>query len=745
MTATTEAQVFLARHFGTLDEDETVEIRAFQVQTRALAREWFDDFDAAYAFAEEHAFDHDVYYGLNPRLGRKGTKDAVSRIVCLHADMDWKLFDGDREAGLRHLVEFEVEPSSVVDSGGGLHVTWTLATPLANDPALVTYAESLMRRLYYRLAPGEESLDGVQNIDRIFRVPGTLNHKPAHGAGGYLTRVLHQSDRRYDLEEFDRVLPLLPERVPASVANARSGASTWTTGDIEAMLGHIDPDLPYNEWVSVLMGVHSAFPGQEGFDLCDRWSTATREANGRNGSLLKQPEKWWGFRRGEGQVRATLGTVVRLAMDGGWTPPKGPNLVLRVPGEAPAVPEWRRLLADFPALGRDEMPLMLRRVVQHLEPLTLNWAEDWAETLALTGLSLLYPETKFEDSLGLNLWWLGVAPQAAGKSRSTEEVYKLARAVSVRGEFGLKAVTSATPEGYGTALDGDRVALVSYHSEYGGFLSTLKREHMKAGKEVLCDLYDGKDWVYQRSQVVVSCISPYLGVIATTTGTSLTANAERRDLQTGYLARFWFAAPDTGDRDLGYVSDLSRATLAEELLEHVLLVRGLPRARFDTPFGQDPPLLSDLKRSLGLNTGRVRTYEESLVDEELPAGRLIARVKKVACLLEALEASPRIKGDTLLVREGNVALAVRLAMRCSAYAARVARSIGSTKDDDNAEKLLRAMRRLKPEERQGIDFRQMMQKSHLNKAELLSSLDILKGEIEKFDMGRKEYYRLVRG
>lgn len=748
MTTAQEAKEFLARHFGPLDEGMTVEVRAFHAQSRSRSQTWHADFAGAVEMAFGLSPDHDVYFAVNPRWAGKGTKDGVARIICLHADFDYKVFDSKEEA-VKALVEFEIEPSAVVDSGGGLHVYWKLATPVANEPSLVNYVEHMMRRLYYRLAPGDDSLDGVQDISRILRVPGTVNHKPAYG-GDYPARVLYQGDVAYDLDQFDKVLPQLPERVPTAVANARGGTDNWTTEDVGAMLAHIDPGLPYNDWVGVLMGVHSAFPDQEGFDLCDAWSTATREANGQR-SLRNQPEKWAQFRRGDGQRRVSLGTVIKFAMDGGWSPPKGPNMVLRVPS-APAdtrAPEWQQLLSAYPALSRDEMPHMLQRLVQYLEPMTINWQEDWAEMLALTGFSLLFPDARFEN-LGVNLWWLGIAPQGSGKSRSTEEVYRLIRAVSVEGEFGVKVVTSATPEGYGAALNGQSVALLSYHSEYSGFLASLKREHMKGGKDVLCDLYDGSDWVYQRSTETIECISPYLAVIATTTGVAVTENGERKDLQNGYLSRFMFCVPDTYDRDLGVRSDLERIEMRQELLDHALRLRGVRRARFDMPFGQDPPCLTELKRDLGVNSGRVRTFEDDLTTEDLPAGRLLARLKKVATLLEMCEGSPNLDEDDtlLLVREVNVERAIRLVMRGSAYGHRLTRALGNSKDDDTATRVKRCLEKLPRQQAGfGLSMREVMQKTHMNKAQAQTALDILVAnfEVEKYEAGKKVMYKIVKG
>lgn len=47
-------------------------------------------------------------------------------------------------------------------------------------------------------------------------------------------------------------------------------------------------------------------------------------------------------------------------------------------------------------------------------------------------------------------------------------------------------------------------------------------------------------------------------------------------------------------------------------------------------------------------------------DEGAPSGRLLARVKKVAALLEIMEANPQIRRGICFVREENVEKAIRL-------------------------------------------------------------------------------------
>jgi hypothetical protein len=56
---------------------------------------------------------------------------------------------------------------------------------------------------------------------------------------------------------------------------------------------------------------------------------------------------------------------------------------------------------------------------------------------------------------------------------------------------------------------------------------------------------------------------------------------------------------------------------------------------------KDPPQIEQYRKDLGLGTGEVLDLDDQAAQEETPAGRLVARVKKVAALLALGEAMPQ--------------------------------------------------------------------------------------------------------
>ena len=74
-----------------------------------------------------------------------------------------------KERYLKRLETFKPEPSSIEDSGNGIQVLWRLEKPVPPEdfPRIEAASKAIMERL------GSEA--GTQNVDRLLRVPGTMN------------------------------------------------------------------------------------------------------------------------------------------------------------------------------------------------------------------------------------------------------------------------------------------------------------------------------------------------------------------------------------------------------------------------------------------------------------------------------------------------------------------------------------------------------------------------------------------
>jgi len=153
-----------------------------------------------------------LYFSVNePFPGspddKLGKKD-ISRVRALFVDVDPEddvaferaRFDLDQRA---KVVQTAVMPPSLaLDSGGGNQYFWLLAEKLDTADGGLHRAEAQCYALKH-VYDG----DGVQNIDRIMRLPGTINIPDAkkHGAGRVrrAAKMLFANDRRYSLEDFE--------------------------------------------------------------------------------------------------------------------------------------------------------------------------------------------------------------------------------------------------------------------------------------------------------------------------------------------------------------------------------------------------------------------------------------------------------------------------------------------------------------------------------------------------------------
>jgi hypothetical protein len=167
---------FWVGHFGpTLLDGEYINLRMLPTNhTQRVVNQFYSDYEEAAKLALQWSQSHNVMFGVNPRHLNNGTKEGVTRIVCLHADVDvgeGKPF-GTLEEVYDAALHLPIAPSRIVGSGGGAHLYWKLK-PLEATRENIERAERQMGRLYKLLG----GADRVQDVSRVLRVPGTLNHK----------------------------------------------------------------------------------------------------------------------------------------------------------------------------------------------------------------------------------------------------------------------------------------------------------------------------------------------------------------------------------------------------------------------------------------------------------------------------------------------------------------------------------------------------------------------------------------
>lgn len=138
----------------------------------------------------------DVYFGLATRNGHGGTKADIINIPGAWADVDFKIIPKDKVDKL--LKECPLQPTFIIQSGGGYHCYWRFREPTDN----IQIVEYINRQL----AQFFES-DLVHNADRILRLPDTFNYK--YDPKRNVKVLIYNEANQYNESDFEEHLPPL--------------------------------------------------------------------------------------------------------------------------------------------------------------------------------------------------------------------------------------------------------------------------------------------------------------------------------------------------------------------------------------------------------------------------------------------------------------------------------------------------------------------------------------------------------
>ena len=181
--------------------------------------ETFHDVKAARGWIGQRSGKQNIYWTVNRVRGsveKKPKKEDIEEAVALHVDLDpRKPRDGmtaeeldrwnsdERERILKQLNDFSPSPSAVIYSGGGYQAFWQLDEPLyiGGDPNRISELEAYNKQLGIVLGG-----DNTFNIDRIMRLPGTINlpdeKKRKKGRREVMADIVELSEVKHPLEDF---------------------------------------------------------------------------------------------------------------------------------------------------------------------------------------------------------------------------------------------------------------------------------------------------------------------------------------------------------------------------------------------------------------------------------------------------------------------------------------------------------------------------------------------------------------
>jgi hypothetical protein len=191
-----------------------IEVRVIQSDTDKIKRSFTKNVEEAVEFIEKHRDNFNVYVGVATRnSSAHGTKSNLYQLRGFWSDLDFRK-PGDEERYKTMLEKFEFPPSMLVNSGHGYQPYWLLeeAEDISNVRRLEGYTLGIANFF---------GADRCWNLDRVLRVPGTINYPDAKkrrmGLETAKSKLIYLNGRRYNLLDFDPWWEKVEERELAKI------------------------------------------------------------------------------------------------------------------------------------------------------------------------------------------------------------------------------------------------------------------------------------------------------------------------------------------------------------------------------------------------------------------------------------------------------------------------------------------------------------------------------------------------
>lgn len=227
------------------------------------------------SWIEKYNGDRNLYFHVNTVKGNiksKANKEEIHEAGWLHVDIDPAEGQDIKEERIRALSSLTdrlpkgiPDPTVIVFSGGGYQAFWKLKTPFLVDGD-ITKAEEF--ELYNKRLEQIFGGDHCHNVDRIMRLPGTVNvpdaKKRKKGRVEELSKLLQFTGNVYDLSEFKKAQGVQAKSSP------RDGGDYGQALDIPGNVERIQDLSELDQWsvpdrvkVVVAQGLHPDQPKEK--------------------------------------------------------------------------------------------------------------------------------------------------------------------------------------------------------------------------------------------------------------------------------------------------------------------------------------------------------------------------------------------------------------------------------------------------------------------------------------------------
>jgi hypothetical protein len=208
------------------------------------------DANQVHEFVVKYNNKRNLYYSVNPTrkpMTSKAAKDDIAAIEYLLSDLDPKPDETAEVAKARYLAAIEVmkpEPTAIIDSGNGIQLLLKLVETIKlAKPTMVTDEKGKRKKVFPPIIADVENRTkllmltlggnpGTQNIDRILRLPGTINlpnaKKRGEGRESCAAKLIRFNGATHRLEDFPApTAASQTDKTDDDKAADRSGSNTF--------------------------------------------------------------------------------------------------------------------------------------------------------------------------------------------------------------------------------------------------------------------------------------------------------------------------------------------------------------------------------------------------------------------------------------------------------------------------------------------------------------------------------------
>lgn len=174
---------------------------------------------------------HNIYFTVNPTsraIQVKPSREHIAALSWLHVDLDPRVGE-DIDAEQRRILALLKDPSAkglppptlITFSGGGYQGFWRLKLPVLLDGTEAAYEEAKRWNKQIELLLGG---DNCHNVDRIMRLPGTVNwpnkKKREKGRVPALAELIEWGDATYEIKQFTKAADVQGSAAPGFAGNS---------------------------------------------------------------------------------------------------------------------------------------------------------------------------------------------------------------------------------------------------------------------------------------------------------------------------------------------------------------------------------------------------------------------------------------------------------------------------------------------------------------------------------------------